>query len=71
MSKVIIGWKAISELTPFSESTVRKRLKPGMIKACAVYKSRLGRQKRWAYWTTENLIERYLIALSDKNDGEI
>lgn len=71
MSKILRGWKEISQMTPFSEETLRKKYGPGMIKACAVYRSRLGRQKRLTYWSTENLIERYFIKLANINDGEI
>ena len=71
MSRVLKGWREIAACTPFSESTVRKKYGPNMIEVRAVYRSRLGRQKRWTYWTTENLLTIYLRALADKNDGEI
>ena len=71
MSRVLKGWKEISAMTPFSTETVRRKYGPNMIEARAVYRSRLGRQKRWTYWSTENLITRYLIAYADKNDGEV
>jgi hypothetical protein len=71
MSRVLKGWREIAEMTPFSEETVRKRLKPGMVGARAVFRSKLGKSKRWTYWSTESLITRYLIALADNNNGEI
>ena len=31
MSRMLVGWREIAAMTPFSEETVRKRLKPGML----------------------------------------
>lgn len=67
---LLMGWAEIAKHTPFSESTIRKKFKPAMIKSGIVFKSRLGRGKRPTWWTTESLLLRFFMA-SREDDGEL
>ena len=77
MSKILVGIKEMALLTPWTEQTFRKYHLPDMVKARVVFRSKLpcvgndGKKRRfWQYWSTENLITRYLMALAD-NNGKI
>ena len=78
MSRRLVGIKEIAYYTIWADQTFRKKHLPLMVKARAVFKSKIpylcrdGKTRRfWQYWTTEDLLNRYLISLADKNDGRI
>ncbi len=70
MSKRLIGISEIAEYMPFKEETVRRKIIPEMLKAKAVFWSRIGKKQNKTYWTTVNLLERFLQNAADQ-DGRI
>ena len=80
MSKRLVGIREIceSKYIPWSEQVFRKKKKQGFINAGCLFFSVLPREdndgnirKVWQYWTTETLIERYIVAVGAKNEGRI
>ena len=78
MSKRLVGIKEIvaNKHIPWTEQTFRKRKKQDLIDAGCLFLSILprddmdGKTRRvWQYWTTEALLERYIIALGSRNKG--
>ena len=64
--KIIVGWDAIAEFTPFSTQTVIKKYGKDMLEKGFVLKSKVGRSKRPRVWAFPALVMKYFILLGQE-----